>query len=360
MLTGGELLGSGVYGCAWMPPLECEKGTEITIPSNSKKGAYKKVDKLLSLKNAETEFKISKLIHEIPMWEDYFAVPDTLCKPAVIQKEKELDDCEIITGKDISHLRILRMNYGGEPVDTYKLKEVQSFDFRNFVTTALEAVTLLLLNSLCHMDLHSGNVLLDDNQNAHFIDWNLAIDAKNEPDLEGRLLHSYSLKLTQESPDYLLMNAKFRRMYEARTGIPSEAKIVEDMLDQKPILKKIRSVLGVGRQEQRNGIQAFIRGSRAYVQGDISAWFKTHWHLNDSWAIASMIVGMIGRLSLWPHYTFPEEFAGPDSLGYTVLRKMCRTNPFDRHDAVRGLAELYPGNQIIKAYAAAWLAPHPA
>jgi len=354
MLTGGRLLGTGVYGCVYVPPLECAPRTSISIPKNEREGSTKKVDKLLSAKDADTEFKLAQRIQKIPHWDHYFVVADTICKPALVQKEKDLDSCETITGNDITQLRILRMNYGGEAVDTYKIN-IHKFNFRNFVTSGLEAVSLLLLNSICHMDLHSGNALLDREQRIKFVDWNLAIDVNAEPNPKDHLFHSYTLKLTQESPDYLLMNAKYKKRFNGDPKIPEESKLILDMLDQKPILKKQRSVLGFTHETQLKGIQDFIHGSKAYQSGDYNAWFKSHWRMNDSWAIASMIVGMISKLSLWPDYTFPPEFTGSDSLGYTVLRKMCNTNPFVRYDAVQGLAELYPENAIITTYAGAWL-----
>jgi hypothetical protein len=277
----------------------------------------------------------------------------------VIQKEKDLDTCDIITGKDISHLRILRMNYGGEGVDTYQIN-IHKFNFRNFVISGLEAISLLLLNSIAHMDLHSGNALIGPDQTIKIVDWNLALDVTVEPDAESRLLHSHTLKLTQESPDYLLMNAVYKRRLNRASTIPNEAKLIEDMLDQKPILKKQRAILGMTRDEQRNGIYSFIRESAAYQAGNFNAWFKTFWRMNDSWAIAAMIVGMISKLSLWPDYVFPPEFTGSTSKGFQVLRKMSNTNPFERHDAIQGLAELYPENPIITTYAGAWLkSAHP-
>jgi hypothetical protein len=357
MLTGGDILGSGVYGCVYMPPLDCKPGTEQSIPKNEKHGGIKQVDKLLSIKNAKTEFALSKRIHQIPDWETYFVVPDTMCEPAPVsqQKDKDIGKCEVVTGDDLSNLRILRMNFGGEALDSYKI-DVKQFNFRNFATTALEAVTLLILNQISHMDLHSGNVLLDKHQSAHLIDWNLSIDVLNETRLEERLYHNYSLKLTQESPDYLVVNAKYRKVTQQDSKIPSEDTLIQDMVEQKPILKRQRAVLGITKDEQARGIRDFMRGSRAYQTGDLPAWYKAHWQMNDSWAIASMIVGVIARLSLWPEYQFPSEFNGPRSAGYRVLRKMCRTNPFERYDAVQGLAELYPENPIIRMYAGSWLA----
>jgi serine/threonine protein kinase len=354
MLTGGKLLGTGVYGCVYVPPLECAPRTSISIPRNEKEGSAKKVDKLLSAKDADTEFKLAQRIQKIPLWDHYFVVADTMCKPALVQKEKDLNSCDTITGDDITHLRILRMNFGGEAVDAYKIN-IHKFNFRNFVTSGLEAVTLLLLNSICHMDLHSGNALLDKEQRIKFIDWNLAIDVATESDPVSRLFHSYTLKLTQESPDYLLMNAKYKKQINSDSKIPEESKLVLAMLDQKPILKKQRAVLGFTYDSQLKGIQDFIHGSKAYQANDYNAWFMAHWRMNDSWAIASMIVSMISKLSLWPEYKFPPEFTGSDSRGYQVLRKMCDPNPFKRHDAVQGLAELYPDNSIITTYAGAWL-----
>ena len=357
MLTGGDLLGAGVYGCVWMPPLDCKPGTSVSIPTNSQL-KMKKVDKLLSLKDATTEFKIAQRVHAIPFWETYFVVADTLCVPAPLnqqhEKKKELESCEIITGNDLSHLRILRMNFAGEALDTYQIN-VHKFNFRNFVTSALEGISLLLLHSIAHMDLHSGNALLDKEQRVHFIDWNLAIDVLNEKDLESRLYHSFTLKLTQESTDYLLMNARYKKVTGQDSGVPAEAKLIEDMLDQKPILKKHRAVLGCTKDEQRAGVYSFIRNSKSYRNGDLSAWFKAYWRMNDSWAIASMIVGVITRLSLWPDYKFPPEFSGPKSVGYKVLRHMCHTNPLERWDAIQGLAELYPNNEIIRKFCGAWL-----
>ena len=43
MLTGGKRIGSGVYGCVYMPPLECKPGTITTIPKNEKRAGVKQV-----------------------------------------------------------------------------------------------------------------------------------------------------------------------------------------------------------------------------------------------------------------------------------------------------------------------------
>jgi len=147
----------------------------------------------------------------------------------------------------------------------------------------------------------------------------------------------------------------YKKGFNGDSRIPEESKLVLAMLDQKPILKKQRAVLGFTHETQLKGIFDFINGSKAYQAGDYNAWFKSHWRMNDSWAIASMIVSMIFKLSLWPDYKFPPEFTGSDSLGYRVLRKMCQPNPFERYDAIQGLAELYPENTIITTYAGAWL-----
>jgi serine/threonine protein kinase len=361
MLTGGDLLGSGAYGCVWIPPLTCKPGTTVSIPKNRLGSRVKKVDKLLSIKDATTEFKIAKRIHEIPEWQKHFVVADELCTPAPVsqQKEKEMGACDIVTGEDLSHLRLLRMNFAGDPLDTYEIN-VKSFNFRNFVTSALEGVALLILNSIVHMDLHSGNARLDNEQHVRIIDWNLAIDVLNEPNLEGRLYHSYTLRLTQESPDFLLMNARFKKLTHQDEGVPPEQKLVRDMVEQKPVMKRQRAVLGMTKAEQLKGVRAFVNsesGSAAYQHGDFEGWFKTHWQMNDSWAIGSMIVGVIAKLSLFPQYQFPPEFNGPKSPGYRVLRKLCHPNPFERYDAVEALAELYPDNHIIKTYAPTWLQP---
>jgi hypothetical protein len=357
MLTGGDLLGSGVYGCVWMPPLDCKPDTVVTIPTNSSSAPMKKVDKLLSVRDATTEFKIAQRVHNIPDWERHFVVADTLCTPEPVtqQKEKDMDACEIVKGDDLSHLRILRMNFAGEALDTYEIK-VNKFNFRNFVTSVLEDVALLTMHYICHMDFHSGNALLDEQQTARMIDWNLSIDVLNETNIEDRLYHSYTLKLTQESPDYLLINARYRKLMLEDSSISNDSKIVQDMLEQKPILKKQRAILGITKDEQEEGIQRYIKRSKSYQNGDMRTWFKAYWRFNDAWAVGAMIVGVISRLSMWPEYEFPPEFNGRKSLGYQVLKKLARTNPLERYDAVQALAELYPNNEVITKHAGAWLA----
>ena len=206
------------------------------------------------------------------------------------------------------------------------------------------------------MDLHSGNALLDGDQHARIIDWNLAIDVQNESHIEDRLYHTFTLKLTQESPDYLLINAQYRKLMIEDASIPNESRIISDMLEKKPVLAKHRTILGITKDEQREGIMGYVRNSKSYRDGDMAAWFKAYWRMNDAWAVGSMITGVIARLSLWPEYEFPPEFNGRKSLGYQVLKKLCKTNPIERIDAVQALAELYPNNEIIRTRAGAWLA----
>ena len=354
--TGGKLLQQGTYGCIYIPQLKC-KGDVQTLPKNDSVSHDIKIDKIMQTKHANIEFAVARRIQALPDWKRYYIVPDVLCEPEPREQQvnANIDNCAVVDKADWKDLRILRMNYGGKTLEEYRIN-IQQFDFMRIVKNLLEAVALLTLNGICHMDLHDGNILVQDTGDSlvHLIDFNLAIDTKNEADYEKRLFHSYQPRLSQQPPDYTLVNAKARVM-DGDTEVPSSNKLIEELIERKTAFRKERSVLGLDKRTQERGLSEFLQKSRVLKAGDLSGWFKMYWRTIDSWAVGVLITDLITRLSLWPEYKLPAPFASPRGIGMRMLRKLCEPNPLNRYDAVQALAMLDPNNPIIERYGKAWL-----
>ena len=344
VLTGGRLLASGAYGCVFIPPLRCE-GEETTYVDYK---GERTVDKLMTEDQAEKEMTVSALIRSrMPLWKNYVIVATSICTPAPKHKQVDPDysECSLIEEGHLKRMKLLRMRYGGTPLQSYRM-DFQSHSFFDFVTHLLEGVALLSLSRIVHMDLHMGNILVDSANVPRIIDVNLSVDVRNHTNLLKRLTHVYSPVYMQESPDNAILVG-------AQQGISGQV-VINDIMRFKSILVTVRSVLGISEREQRASIEAFYKSSPVAQRGDIVAWFSFYWRLCDSWAIGCGIVWLISRLNLWKSFV-----EGPYALYQAnlikVLRRMCEMNPKKRIDAVQALAMLDPDNFVVRTYGKKWL-----
>ena len=339
--TGGKLLAAGQYGCVFVPTLK-ETHAIDKLPINDKVSGETKLDKLMLPQEAELEFGISKKIQGISHWKDYFLVAEAMFVPASKQKEKELDDCEPIGDTELSKLRILRMTYGGTPLNKYTTK-FHDFQFDRFVRRLLEGVVLLTLNGISHLDLHSANILVDNQGIPRIIDFNLSVDSRTKGIIVDKLSHQYMSNLMQEPPDSTILTAIARK--KEGDDVPNIGKVIDDIMKEKTILKTARNVLGMTEREQRRGMIDFLEKSKAARDGDLELWFRTYWRVNDSWAFATNIVILINRMMLFKAF---EDRWGPEVMRIRgTLAKMMNTNPRERYDAVQGLAEMYPQSPFL-------------
>ena len=295
------------------------------------------MDKLMLPEEAELEFGISKKIQEIPHWKDYFLVAEAMFVPAAKQKETELDECEPIGDTQLNKLRILRMTYGGTPLNKFSTK-FHKFEFYRFVRHLLEGVVLLTIHGISHLDLHSGNILVSSRGIPRIIDFNLSVDARTKGIVVDKISHQYMSSLMQEPPDSTLLTAIARK--QAGDKVPSASHVIDDIMKEKTILKTARSVLGMTEKEQRQGMMDFLEISKAARDGNLELWYRTYWRVNDSWAFATNIIVLISRMMLFKEF---EDRWGPEVLRIRgTLTKMMNTNPRERYDAVQALHEMYP------------------
>jgi serine/threonine protein kinase len=340
-IEGGKLFDEGLYGCIFTPPLICKDGTKQVIGEDNNKIV---LSKLISSSDAKVEYSVSSFIHKIPLWKNYFIVSESICTPASVQKDKELNNCSVLNDYKLSELKILNMPYGGTPLNTYKFN-MANLDFMKFIIHFIEAGALLNIFGIVHRDIHQGNILVDDNEVPRIIDFNLVISA-NSTVTNDKLRHKYSYTIAQEPPDSTLVNA-------VMLGYNPE-KVIDSIIEKKPICKKIRTILGISELEMHQELDEYYLKSKSAKTGDSAKWFQSNWRTIDSWAVGVNIVDLISKFSLWPE--FSAKLKPVRAKLFPVLKRLCSVSPLHRIDCVQALNKLNPNSFIIRRYGKAWLA----
>lgn len=340
MQSGGRLFDEGMYGCIFTPHLKCEDKSK-NPPTDETDTT---LTKLILAPAANHEWTIMKKIQKIPLWKNYFVASESSpCVPALIQKEKDLDNCSILDDHKLSDFRIINLPYAGVPLTSYRFN-VQSFDFMSFIIHLIEAGALLNLFGIVHRDIHQGNILIDGEQVPRIIDYNLSI-LLNQPVTLKMLKHKYDFNLGQEPPDSTLVNA-INQGYKYQ-------KVIDSIIQKKSIMKKIRNVLSVTESDQSKALETFYMKSKSVKVGDEVLWFNSYWTKIDSWALGVNIVDLISKLILWPDFSKTYRKISPKLV--PVLKKMCEVDPRNRFDCVQALNELAPNSFIIRKYSKPWL-----
>ena len=335
--SGGHLMDEGMYGCIFTPSLVCKNKKDQPKPSK-----IPLLSKIILADSAELEYSIASIIRGIPLWKNYFSVATSMCEPSLKQTDKDISKCEVMGSKPLSDFRILSMTYGGLPLHNYRFT-VNSFDMMNFFTHLISAGALLSLFGIVHRDLHQGNVLVDSETIPRIIDFNLSIIKENAT--ADELSHSHNIMLPQESPDATLVNA-------ISLGY-KRSQVIRSIIRKKPIIKKIRSLLGVSNETMIQSLDLFSSSSKSMVSGDTLLWFNTYWRMIDSWSVGVIIVELLTTFSLWPG--FASTITKHKAQLFPLLRRMCAVNPLQRIDCVQALYYLQPNHFIIRKYAKAWL-----
>ena len=90
--SGGDLIGTGSFGCVFHPALKCENQRSIHDDMVSK--VFFSDD---AKKEAEEEIKIDKMIKSIKGYENWAHIWTTNCLPKkynkLIKEEQEIDEC---------------------------------------------------------------------------------------------------------------------------------------------------------------------------------------------------------------------------------------------------------------------------
>lgn len=326
-MYGGALLGQGVYGCAFSPPLKCRGRSKNTTAL-----VQKKVGKLTSDFDAYWESVVSKRLEERvkELASNYFILIKDVCEPdnRKEQTEPDLSACEAIKDQKITKFKQLTMPYGGVALAMAQFQPTK-FDIISFTKHLLEGVALLHLSGVVHMDLHMGNILMDEYDVPRFIDFGLAFITESiGPDLINFIQHPPDFRYNQEPPELSLLWAIRARDANSRTPY--------DIIAQKPIFKDIQALFGERDHGQR--LEEFWESSKSLQDEDGVALIRTYWPQIDAWAIGAVLVQLVRGLSFFRAFQNNEIYSRNKVALEKVIKLLVEPNPAKRFDAIEALS----------------------
>jgi serine/threonine protein kinase len=352
--VGGRFLGSGSYGCTFIPPLLC-KGEKR---SQQNEGLVSKIQPKTT--DITSEIEIAKVLRTIPLSTNYFlySIDNEPCTPAPELEQRTSDgklradlfECDKLQSKGtLSYFNMYRMPYGGKGIRSREAR----FNYWRLGKHLLEGLSLLLVRGIVHNDLHSGNVVIDDAQVPRIFDWGLANLGPNasKEDLMTILSQPFAVRYRQQPPELHL----FIRAYEHGSIDDAMERIITG---RQTTASWIQEILGVDREMILEQFETFRRRT-LYLekQLDFAAWWKTHWPKIDSWGLGVILLRLAYDLNkrLVPLFEKPFYVDKKDKI-INALRGMCNFNCFDRMNAVQALAAWdSPNNPIIVKYGRKWL-----
>ncbi|MAP61389.1 MAG: hypothetical protein CMF82_00305 [Candidatus Marinimicrobia bacterium] len=181
---GGDVVGSGAYGCVFNPPIKCKNKTR------KKKGISKVMLKNDALNETLNIGLIKEIVKKLPNYKRFFILYDELCIPDQFSKNnvKELNNnCDESIKYAYKKNEVLLANYqpyGGKDLHTHigEHKNSSVALKEKFIKTITKKVITLLKDGLIplhkkniyHLDLKPSN-LVWNNKHIKVIDWGFAI-----------------------------------------------------------------------------------------------------------------------------------------------------------------------------------------
>lgn len=333
---GGKLLGHGVYGCAFDPPLICKDGYR------PKRGHV--IGKVTGNKqDAELEFAITaELGKRIPLAEKYYILVEGICTPAPRskQKEKDIPLCPPLKGIALPNTSQIFMSFGGKPLRTVPRK-LSNINFFELTTHILEAGALLCANQFVHGDLHTMNVLLDSPSTGRFIDFGLAWSPTGLTLGNVHTLDRYfNPAISQEPPEISVLH-----------GLGDNLSLEETyarIKDDKVSFRLISEVYRISIEELMSQLRKFVKSSWSFQHDNRYAYYKLYWSKIDSWAIGMMTLSLFIEMLVDTNLDTLPVYKERSDTFLAVAKGLCEVDPALRLDAVEALQRYAPNSQVLQ------------
>jgi hypothetical protein len=337
---GGKLLGQGVYGCAFTPPLEC---TTVAGHTTEQVG---KVGKITSEEDALVEFESSNHLLKLKDSSKYFILVEQVCvpKPRSKQKESQLKECNPLEGEQLSSKLQVIMPLGGKPLLQVP-RTVQSIHYFSLCQHLLEAGTLLLMGRTVHFDLHMMNILCDSPSKARLIDFGLSWspDMLTDVNVSG-LYRMFNPKIVQEPPEVALVNGLLDEEASKHTEL-----LYATIQQQKPAIQLLFKVFGIQPAEQMKTLKEFVSRSKTFVAKDWYGFYSLYWSKMDAWALGVLCLALFADLSMDPAFEESESYKANGQSALNTIKGLCAMDPGARLDAAEALERWAPSSEVLQA-----------
>jgi len=336
---GGKLLGQGLYGCAFTPPLKCTivEGKEVT--SNT-------VGKITSPEDAIVEYSVSTVLSKLTNADKYFILASSLCvpEPRVKQTDRNLASCGPLLNEVLPNKAELIMPLGGTPLRMVP-HTPRSIQYFSFCQHLLEAGALLLIGGVVHNDLHVMNVLCDSPSTSRIIDFGLSWRPSNlTSDNISDTYRVFNPAISQEAPELTYL---FSLIDDELVDTPEINLAV--IQDKKPTIQLLSKVFGLRPAVQMEGLKEFIETSTAFRTHNWLSFFKLYWTKIDAWAIGTILLSLYVDLSMDPDFEESEIFKRKSKNSLSIIKGLCELDPGKRLDAIEALDLWAPHSAVLEA-----------
>ena len=336
-MKGGFLRGQGTYGCVFQPALLCRGSKNPTDPN--------KVGKITSYEDAKNELKIGKYLRTIDGYENYVIPAESdSCIPRAKSKQldKDIDKCKFSDDLHLNKTVQIIMPWGGVSLNRIPL-DPSNFNFFKFMEDILAAGTFLLLNNVCHFDISSLNVLVNNKAQTRFIDFGFSFRP------EQMTLETLNLRWREidyeydtETPEVTLMLTSHQSgdLYKAMKGLQ----------EKKPAVQLLQDICGISPEKWVRELNMWTKSSYSFQQHNWLDCWKTYWPGFDAWGIGAMLLNILEVQLQFAAFRNSEQWATKGPLIKTILVNLCRGHPAYRIDAAEALNALTNGKHPLIAF----------
>lgn len=229
-MNGGDVIGSGGFGCVFQPSLQCADD------HNSNKSSKKYITKVMLKRHAEEEYNIIKgfrsILKKVKNYEKYFLLKNvSKCSNLKPLTRKDLKGytkrCSSLIKKNITSKNInssldklsaINMPHGGNEMSKYTISNINNYTvmstfFDNLERFLRKGVKKMNKLRVYHGDIKSANILVKDGS-PRLIDWGLAFYHKKKDDNVHNDAKERPFQFNVP-PSCILFNNTFKVRYQA-------------------------------------------------------------------------------------------------------------------------------------------------
>ena len=332
--NGGSLLGKGVHGCTFEPAPRCSGG-DVFRTVDGKPAVGKITDE-----DIRDELEIGRAIMALPLARQYFALPSIGCRPADRYEDPDARSCNVITESGLTtRLSMLIMPEAGAQLAKWADADLPRLadNYVRIFVHLLEGMLIYQKAGYVHNDVHMGNILVDDENVARYIDFGLAFkpaDVKVWSDTN--LNRTFRSKHVLQAPEVHAW-----RMHLNGVRLSDGLKQIRDAnLDYGRIAAQFPT-----RKTAEDAFAELLHTS--YVKHEDVATFMQRYGFGiDCWRIGLCFWWMWNDLLVWPGFRTTRLYGQRDRIRQ-VLSGLTEFDCMIRMSAKAALTLLDPTNRLL-------------